>query len=211
MASTSTEPPSLSLPNWLELPPELTSSILQRLPAVEILNNTQKVCLNWRQICKDPAMWKIITITKPDDAWDADYDLVNLTKQAVHRSRGELVDINLDSFCTNELLLHISHCSSKLQTLSLRNCYSITSSGLSLAVKNLPQLENLNLYYISVPVEDIEIIGSSCPNLRSFKLNKEFRRRHIECDGDAIAIANTMPELRHLQLFGVITLTLVGV
>ncbi|GKD37024.1 F-box protein SKIP19-like protein [Tanacetum coccineum] len=94
------------------------------------------------------------------------------------------------------------NCSSKLQTLSLRNCYSITSSGLSLAVKNLPQLENLHLYYISIHVEDIEIIGSSCPNLRSFKLNKEFRRRHIECDGDAIAIANTMPELRHLQLFG---------
>ena len=92
--------------------------------------------------------------------------------------------------------------SSKLQTLSLTNCYNITSSGLSHAVKKLPQLENLHLYYISIHVEDIEIIGNNCPNLKSFKLNKEFRRPHIECDGDAIAIANTMPELRHLQLFG---------
>lgn len=202
MASTSTEQPPQPPPNWLELPPELTSSILQRLTPVEILNSTQTVCLTWRQICKDPSMWKVINITKPDDAWDADHDLVNLTKQAVHRSSGELVDISLDSFCTDELLHHISQRSSKLQTISLTNCYNITSRGLSHAVKNLTQLENLHLYYISIHVEDIEIIGNNCPNLKSFKLSKEFRRPHIECDGDAIAIANTMPELRHLQLFG---------
>ena len=105
MASSSTEQEA---PNWLELPPEITSSILHRLPAVEILNSTQTVCLSWRRICKDPAMWKTITITEPDDAWDADYDLVSLTKQAVHRSSGELVEISLDSFCTDELLHHIS-------------------------------------------------------------------------------------------------------
>lgn len=69
-------------------------------------------------------------------------------------------------------------------------------------MQKLPQLEQLHLYYTAVSVEDIEVIGRNCPLLKSFKLNKEFSRPHIEFDGDAFAIANSMPELCHLQLFG---------
>lgn len=92
--------------------------------------------------------------------------------------------------------------SSKLKHLSLSNCYNISSNGLSNAVKNLPQLGQLHLYHTTLCVEDIELIGRNCPQLKSFKMNKDFTRLHIECDSDALAIANSMPELHHLQLFG---------
>ncbi|KAF5810691.1 putative F-box domain, leucine-rich repeat domain superfamily, F-box-like domain superfamily [Helianthus annuus] len=203
MASTSaTEPPSAAeqTPNWLQMPHELMSMILQRLDAVEVLNSAQKVCTTWRKICKDPAMWKVINMLESDP--DSDFDLEKLTKHAIDRSCGELIDVNLEWFCTDDLLDHISKFSNKLKCLCLSNCYNVTSSGLSNAVKKLPQLEQLHLYYTSINVEDIEVIGQNCPHLKSFKLNKEFSRPHIEFDGDAFAIANNMPELRHLQLFG---------
>lgn len=97
-------------PNWLQMPHELMTMILQRLEAVEILNNAQKVCTTWRRICKDPSMWKVINMLESVVSWDpeSDYDLENLTKQAVHRSCGELIDINLECFCTDDLLDHIS-------------------------------------------------------------------------------------------------------
>ncbi|KAI3741557.1 hypothetical protein L1987_59231 [Smallanthus sonchifolius] len=207
MASTSSsEPPSATeeTPNWLQIPEELMAMILQRLDAVEILNSAQKVCTTWRRICKDPAMWKVINMLDSVVSWDPDseYDLVSLTKQAVYRSCGELIDINLEYFCTDDLLDHISQFSNKLKRLCLSNCCNITSSGLAHAAKKLPHLEELHLYYTDISVEDIEVIGRNCPHLKSFKLNKELSRLRIEFDGDAFAIGSSMPELHHLQLFG---------
>ncbi|RHN76014.1 putative F-box domain-containing protein [Medicago truncatula] len=44
-------------PNWVELPKDITSNILQRLNTVEILTKTRYVCPYWWNICKDPFMW----------------------------------------------------------------------------------------------------------------------------------------------------------
>lgn len=50
--------------NWLELPSDITANIPQRIGVVEILENAQKVCTGWREICKDickdPAIWKVV-------------------------------------------------------------------------------------------------------------------------------------------------------
>lgn len=110
MASTSDAMPSSAMeesPNWLEMPPELMASILQRLGAVEILNSARKVCTTWRRICKDPDIWKTIDMHKPVDTWDMDYDLEILTKQAVDLSCGELIDISIEYFGSDDLLDHI--------------------------------------------------------------------------------------------------------
>ncbi|KAJ9566037.1 hypothetical protein OSB04_002003 [Centaurea solstitialis] len=202
-------------PNWLQMPDEIMGGmILQRLDAVEILMNVQKVCRDWRRICKDPAMWKVIDMHR---CFDNNYYIVKLTKQAVHRSRGELIDISLDDFGTDLLLNFISrwyfykilnsvvfcvalnanlvHSSSKLKSLCLTRCYSITGNGLVRALKRLPCLETLELFYISIDPENIKVIGQSCPQLKTFKIKTPFM-----CDGDAFAIANSMPALRHLQL-----------
>ncbi|KAJ9565947.1 hypothetical protein OSB04_001913 [Centaurea solstitialis] len=184
--------------NWLEMPDEIMGGmILQRLNAVEILESAQKVCMNWRRICKDPAMWKVIDM---DTDFDTPYDTVKLCKQAVHRSRGELIDITLHIDETDELLDHISRCSSKLNRLCLRGCYYITGCGLINAVKMLPHLETLELYDIDCCAEDIEAIGRNCPQLKSFTMKRDFTDRGG--DVHAYAIANSMPALRHLTPAG---------
>lgn len=48
--------------------------------------------------------------------------------------------------------------------------------------------------------EDIEVIGRNCPRLKSFTVNKVFD--WSQNDEDALAIANYMPELCHLDLCG---------
>nr|KAJ0196243.1 hypothetical protein LSAT_V11C700354430 [Lactuca sativa] len=70
-------------------------------------------------------------------------------------------------------------------------------SGLSRAVKRVPQLEKLHLTLIATDAEDIERIGRNCAQLRSFQT---CQLTGMTCDDRAIAIANNMPELRHLKI-----------
>lgn len=72
-------------------------------------------------------------------------------------------------------------------------------------IKNLPLLEELLLHDIPISKGAIEIVGLFCPMLQAFKLSKsinDYCRRPIVCDVGALAIAENMPGLRHLQLSG---------
>lgn len=93
--------------------------------------------------------------------------------------------------------------SGQLKCLQLAFCYNVSAQGLSEAVKKFPLLEELHLSFISITQEAIESIGCSCPRLKSFELNHRvcsFQR--MEYDEEAVAIAESMPELQHLQLIG---------
>ncbi|KAA8519420.1 hypothetical protein F0562_013705 [Nyssa sinensis] len=202
-SSSSSEPAVEETRNWLELPPELMAMILHRLGAIDILTVAQKVCMTWRNICKEPAMWRTIDMQNLGDLWDMEYDLEIMARHAINRSCGQLVDINVEYFGTDELLQYITDRTSHLRRLQLVCCYSVSGEGLSEAAKKLPLLEELHLYYCSLSKEAIETVGRCCPLLKSFKLNdKGFIHPHIESDEEALAIAENMPELRHLQLFG---------
>jgi hypothetical protein len=99
-----------TVPNWLELPTEITSNILQRLDIIEILTSACHVCPLWRNICKGPLMWRTIdmsymTIRKRFS--DYDYDLVKICRNAVERSCGRIEEISIEYFGTDDLLQYI--------------------------------------------------------------------------------------------------------
>ncbi|CAH1448698.1 unnamed protein product [Lactuca virosa] len=71
---------------------------------------------------------------------------------------------------------------------------------LTRAPKRFPQLEELHISLGFINVKDIEVIGRNCPQLKSFTVNKVFQWSHN--DEHALAVANYMPELRHLDLCG---------
>lgn len=95
--------------NWQELPSEITTSILGRLGAVDILVSARKVCRSWRGICSDPAMWRIVDLmitTEPDH--DFRYRLEILARKAVDLSGGEMIDITLHHFLRYNTLFYIA-------------------------------------------------------------------------------------------------------
>lgn len=135
------------------------------------------------------------------DYHDMEFDLEKMTMHAVDRSCGQLLDINIEYFGTDQLLHYIADRSSQLRRLQLVWCHDCYA--LSEAVNKLPLLEELHLYYTYISKEAIKTVGRCCPLLKSFKLNAQgFRRPHIESDEEALAIAQNLPHLRHLQLFG---------
>lgn len=94
--------------NWLELPAEVMSTIMLKLGAIEILTSAQFVCSSWNKICKDPSMWRVIDMHNLGDLHDMEYNLEIMCMHAVFRSHGQLVDINIEYFGTDDLLRYIT-------------------------------------------------------------------------------------------------------
>ncbi|XP_030968809.1 F-box protein SKIP19-like [Quercus lobata] len=186
--------------NWLELPRDVTESILQRLGAVEILETAQKVCTLWRSICKEPSMWRDINMCNLCEWEDGPFDPLKMCRNAVDRSCGQLRGINIEYFANDELLNYIAQSSSQLRCLRLFDCYEITDEGLIEMAEKLPLLEELEITSSLLSDETIEAVGRHCPHLKSFKWNHGYRLPGIQCDEEAVAVAKNMPELRHLQL-----------
>ena len=94
--------------------------------------------------------------------------------------------------------------SSQLKRLRLVSVYDISDEGLSEVGAKLPLLEELDFTFCSsLSEEALKVMGRCCPHLKSFKYNeKGYRTPHVECNEMALAIAENMPELRSLQLFG---------
>ncbi|KAJ9566048.1 hypothetical protein OSB04_002014 [Centaurea solstitialis] len=98
----------------------------------------------------------------------------------------------------NILALALKDSSSKLNRLCLTQyCHGVTGYGLSNSLKRLPHLETLELSFLDIRKEEIEVIGRTCPLLKSFQWSL--------WGGDvyAHAIAKSMPALRHLTLVGI--------
>ncbi|KAK4858325.1 hypothetical protein QYF36_014606 [Acer negundo] len=190
-------------PNWVELPRDVTAAIFSKLGAIDVLTSVQYVCSSWLKICKDPSMWRTIDMRNLGDLFDMEFDLEKICRGAVDRSNGHLSSINIEYFGNDEILQYIADRSSHLMNLRLANCYSISDRGLIDSIAKFPLLEELELSYCSLSKETLEAVGRSCPLLKSLKLNCQgYRYPLIECNDDALAIAENMHELRHLQIFG---------
>ncbi|KAG8365972.1 hypothetical protein BUALT_Bualt17G0027700 [Buddleja alternifolia] len=191
-------------PPWVALETNLTENILKRLDLVDILGNVQRVCTTWHRVCRDPAMWRAIVI-RNDGYLRHLLDIDKLCRVAVNRSDGQLRDITLEHFGDDKLLLFICERSTHLKRLHLTFCSDITSSGLATALKNTPEVEELHLNMMThVYADDIDAIGNSCPMLKSFTFTRGSRDCPFESLPSelALAIAGSMPNLRHLGLFG---------
>ncbi|XP_059436602.1 F-box protein SKIP19-like [Corylus avellana] len=103
-------PPGLAdeFHNWLELPWDVTASILLRFDTIEILTSVQMVCSLWRKLCKDPSMWRTVHVRNPYSHWVVS-DLEKMCRQAVNCSCGQLVDIYIEYCGDNKLRRHIAN------------------------------------------------------------------------------------------------------
>ncbi|XP_058722168.1 putative F-box/LRR-repeat protein 23 [Vicia villosa] len=187
-------------PNWLELPIDITSNILQRLSTTEIVTIACHLCPLWWKICKDPLMWRTVHITNPRNATYNHEEKQKICHFAVKRSCGHLEDINIAYFATDDLLDSIAE-NANIRCLRLVRCLNISNKGFSEAVRKLPRLEELDISYSNLS-NSLDVIGRSCPLLKSFKFAGGFEfQRHFSAEVSFV-IAKTMKELRHLDIQG---------
>ncbi|VFQ58893.1 unnamed protein product [Cuscuta campestris] len=136
-----------------------------------------------------------------------------MCRQAVDWSQGQLIELYIDHFATDQLLLYISERSSKLKCLQIRHCNNVGDEGLIQASKNFLLLEELHLFRFTNVYKSIEHIGRMCPLLKSFtlfSLDSRFMSFLCEQEEDdefdfdfvSLAIARNMSGLRHLRLLG---------
>ncbi|CAJ2640785.1 unnamed protein product [Trifolium pratense] len=184
--------------NWLELPREITANILERLDVVDILIGASSVCSLWWKICMDPFMWRTIIM---NNICFTSNVMVEICYSAVERSCGQLEDIEIVSFCTDDLLIYIADRGSNLRRIRLTECQYISYNQFSEVANKFPLLEELDISFSNLSEDSLEVIGRCCPHLKSLKFSRMFYT-YIKGDDDAFAIAKTMPKLRHLSMSG---------
>ncbi|QHO36636.1 hypothetical protein S83_030471 [Arachis hypogaea] len=160
--------------NWLGLPNDLTLMIFSRLSTVDILVSVQQVCRQWWSICMDPLLWRTINMCDLGIRNSVDYKLEKMCRRAIDRSCGQLEDISIEYFGTDDLLKYIidSGCY-KLRRPRLVQCfYEISDKGLCEMAEKFSLLEELDISLCPcVSSIALEVIGRSCPLLKSFKFN----------------------------------------
>ncbi|XP_047308427.1 putative F-box/LRR-repeat protein 23 [Impatiens glandulifera] len=197
--------------NWLEeLPHDVSVAILQKVGVIDILLSVQYVCASWHEICQDPALWRSIDMCSIDHYFVPN-TMLKLTKQAIDRSCGQLIDINLEDDCNDDLLKYITDRKNQVRRLKLISCWDITDCGLSEAAKKMSSIEELYLHSGKITEVGLENVGRSCPGLKSLTHNRQRARRfypnsvegyQFDQNSEGLAISRTMPQLRHLSLIG---------
>ncbi|KAL4626530.1 hypothetical protein ACB092_05G103300 [Castanea dentata] len=133
------------------------------------------------------------------------YYLEKMCIHAIDRSFGQLLDVYIETFGSDELLTYIAQryiffpyldC---LDCLCLVCCYYITDKKFSELVAKLLLLEELDMTTSSLSEEPLKALGAL---LSSFEIIKMEPGDEMFDDFGALAIAKNMPKLRHLQLIG---------
>ncbi|XP_074269608.1 putative F-box/LRR-repeat protein 9 [Silene latifolia] len=187
--------------NWSEIPCDVILMILMKLGTVEILESVQFVCKMWYNLCKEPSIWHTIHINGLDEPIP-ELKLEKMLVNAVDRSAGGLIDLNIEGFGSDELCSYFASRSTQLKRLRLVCCDYISDKVIIGALESLTSLEELELTLCDFQDEAAIPIINSCPSLTTFKFNPHGSKFHYNaCDNEALAIAGNMPELRHLQLF----------
>ncbi|VVB07868.1 unnamed protein product [Arabis nemorensis] len=211
MASSSSMPPPPLVKdeqsrNWSELPPELTSSIMLRLGAFEILENAQKVCRPWQRVSKDPSLWrKISTDSLLNYIADRSSNLRSLgLEMSYPMTSNGLVNavaklpllevLELYETWQNLDLKAIGHSCLKLKTLKLNCSGSMPSQFKSddddaLAIaKSMPELSHLRLIANRLTETGLNAILDNCLHLEhldlrcclNINLSRDLEKRCLE-------------------------------
>ncbi|CAJ2640731.1 unnamed protein product [Trifolium pratense] len=193
-----------TMPNCLELPIDITANILSRLDTIDIVKSVCLVCPLWWNFFKDPLKWHSIHMTNFTSLSSITFsELAKICCYAVERSRGHLLDIEIRSFGNDDVLQSIAQNGSSLRRLWIVSCLRITDKAFCEALRKLPLLEELNISPCHISKNFLEVIGISCPLLKSLKFDRRWCLIHrCPYDHEAFIISETMSRLCHLDIKG---------
>ena len=126
------------VPNWLELPRDITTNILKRLDTIDIMTKAYHVCPLWWNIFKDPLIWRTIRMNILSDSANSHcvgsayhgLDLLEIFRYAVKRSCGNLEVIDIENFGTDDLLECVAKKIIFFKSFFLHSSFNILSCDL---------------------------------------------------------------------------------
>ncbi|PNX99658.1 F-box/LRR protein [Trifolium pratense] len=91
---------------------------------------------------------------------------------------------------------------SNLQHIRLASCCQISDEGWCEVAKKFVLLKEIDISQGFQSKKSLEVIGQSCPLLKSLTFNGTSDQSLINCDDEALIIAKTMSGLCHLDIHG---------
>ncbi|KAG8058814.1 hypothetical protein GUJ93_ZPchr0002g23375 [Zizania palustris] len=193
--------------DWAEMTSDSLASVFAKLDVSDLLAGAGLVCRPWRQVAAtDRTLWRRVDMSIERCAfgeWKRD-EADAMARAAVDRAAGTMEAFSADFFVNDALLIYVSLRASSLKSLHLSLSYNVTNKGMAEAVKGLgfPQLEELTINFCpNLHGHVCQLIGQACPHLKCFRLNRSYENVSDD-DTEALSIANSMPELREIQLIG---------
>ncbi|KAL5545933.1 hypothetical protein UlMin_005620 [Ulmus minor] len=172
---------------WDKLVPEILELVFRHCSLQEKLSVIPSVCKSWVRVVGSPYFWQHIDIMK----WSTDD---NVDKEARIRMLSMLLTRNNSS-------------SGLLKTLSICCNLKMPMSFIkdSIVIENASKLSNLRYLDVSychkIGAPALEAIGKQCKYLTGLRKAMMFRKDHgYYFDDEALAIAATMPKLKHLEI-----------
>ncbi|KAL8160655.1 hypothetical protein V2J09_002192 [Rumex salicifolius] len=222
---TVTEESSSNSSDWAELTRECLINVLSRLSFEERWIRAMLVCKPWLQASKDPSLNTVFNLdpyfdSSPDSArlWTPEFEskIDSMLRSVAVCSDGDLKEIRV-RHCSDRVLEFAVQRSPRLEVLSVKSSQSVTNAGISAVALNCPQLKELDISYChEISHESLLLIGRSCPNLSVLKRNfmnwldpsqhtgivpdEYLKGSPQDGDSEAAAVAETMPQLVHLEL-----------
>ncbi|KAF3341708.1 putative F-box/LRR-repeat protein 23 [Carex littledalei] len=203
--------------NWAELHTGVLMVIFLKMGVMDLLRGAGCVCRSWRKVAKEePDLWRSIDMTNHGYGSDA-FMLTDPTRLAIDRSSHRLEEFSLEYLgdrCNKKNNHFINYCyrTSVLKKLCLISCYQVSEEAIAETAKRQPLLEEIQITFGSFEEKVTEIVGKECPQLKSFKFNNSWFNmppphpddvdEEVFDDDEALGIAKTMHQLRHLQLIG---------
>ncbi|KAF5204331.1 F-box protein skip19 [Thalictrum thalictroides] len=209
--------------NWADMPRDILSLIFMKLGAMGILYRAQSVCSSWRKLSKDPSLFQSINMCKNE--WEflfrslqlninsygaGDYiEVRKIAQVAVDRSCGQLAELFLDNFCTNEILHYALDRSNFLKRLRLTPdyFYGFPNDIFNVLTKRVSFLEELDLCGGLYSIDVFKQLCGLCSQLKCLRLDST---SNPLLDEVAVAIADTKAQLLRLHLSGTTLLTDIG-
>ncbi|KAI5075725.1 hypothetical protein GOP47_0009801 [Adiantum capillus-veneris] len=193
------EKENVDAPCWAEMLPDALAKIFNHLSLKEMLCTIPCVCRYWQCVSQDAACWQNIDLLE----WSSDKQpkiVDRMLLLLVNRSQGGLRRVCVPNLKNDSMLQLIASSGSQLEVLRIQDSFASEECLCEVA----PKLSNLTYLDISGRFPSgalIESFGKHCKLITRLNLNMRLNVRESKsCDVAALAIAQHMQQLQHLEM-----------
>ncbi|KAL5706868.1 hypothetical protein ACHQM5_024979 [Ranunculus cassubicifolius] len=139
--------------NWLDLPRDVLILIFMKLGVFDLLINAQRVCSLWRQVSREPILFRSLDFVGAKNYVRKESHFVRLAMQALLRARPQVIKLSFNDYRITKVLRYGYACSMfiSLKSFQLGPTACTTEYELAHFCQGLPSLEECDLTFLLFP------------------------------------------------------------